>query len=187
MLVAGSALVEIAAAQTRPDFTGTWVLDAQRSSVSGGGRGDPTAGGRRTGPGGGQGGGTGLGVPPERLTIRQDANTITIDQDFVDRTVTVTYRLDGKPAANTLPMGRDRVVPNAMYSSGWRDARLRTIIRATIVGPGGSREVEFEERRYLDREGRMIVETTSRSGGGGRRTVYNRGTAEPGTHRTASE
>ena len=165
-----------ARAQTRPDFSGTWTFDAARSSVFGGGRGDPGARGQRTGPGGGQGGGTGLGAPAERLTIRQDADTLAIDQQFADRSIALTYRLDGKPAANTLMMGRGRAVPDAAYTSTWRDSRLRTIIRARLPGRGATFDAEFEEVRYLDRDGRMVIETSARRGfgGGSRRAVYNR-------------
>jgi hypothetical protein len=174
-LISGSLVLGAGFAQTRPDFGGTWVLDAERSSSGGGGRGDPTARGQRTGPGGGQGGGTGLGAAPERIRIRHDADVLTIDQDFGDRSLTVVYRFDGNPAANTLALGRGRSVPDATYTSTWRGSRLRTMIKAKLAGRVGTFNVEFEELRYLERDGRMVVETAARSGRGGgrRRAVYN--------------
>jgi len=63
-----------AAGQAKPDFSGTWTLDAARSETPPG----------RGGGGGGQGGGP--------VTIKQTASEITIGM--------LTYKLDGSESVN---------------------------------------------------------------------------------------
>ena len=67
-----------AAGQAKPDFSGTWTLDAARSETP------PGRGGRGGGGGGGQGGGP--------VTIKQTATEITIGMQ--------TYKLDGSESVN---------------------------------------------------------------------------------------
>ena len=67
-----------AAGQGKPDFSGTWTLDAARSETP------PGRGGRGAGGGGGRGGGP--------LTINQTATEITIGM--------LTYKLDGSESVN---------------------------------------------------------------------------------------
>jgi hypothetical protein len=68
------------AGQAKPDFSGTWTLDAARSETP------PGRGGRG---GGGGGGGRGAGGP---VTIKQTAADITIGM--------LTYKLDGSESVN---------------------------------------------------------------------------------------
>jgi hypothetical protein len=68
------------AGQAKPDFSGTWTLDAARSETP------PGRGGRS---GGGGGGGRGAAGP---VTIKQSAAEITIGM--------LTYKLDGSESVN---------------------------------------------------------------------------------------
>jgi hypothetical protein len=68
----------------KPDFSGTWALD---EAASGGG-------------GGGRGGGLGMGG-----TVKQTADTLTVERMMGDNKVTQTYKLDGSESKNTM-MGR---------------------------------------------------------------------------------
>jgi hypothetical protein len=68
------------AGQAKPDFSGTWTLDAARSETP------PGRGGRG---GGGGGGGRGAAGP---VTIKQGAAEITIGM--------LTYKLDGSESVN---------------------------------------------------------------------------------------
>jgi hypothetical protein len=68
------------AGQAKPDFSGTWTLDAARSETP------PGRGGRG---GGGGGGGRGAAGP---VTIKQSAAEITIGM--------LTYKLDGSESVN---------------------------------------------------------------------------------------
>ena len=79
----------------KPDFSGTWTLDPEASGMPAGG-GAPGGGGG----GGGRGGGLGMGA-----TIKQTADTLTVERTMGDNKVTSTYKLDGTESKNTM-MGR---------------------------------------------------------------------------------
>ena len=79
------AVATISFAQ-KPDFSGTWTLDEQASGTAGGG--------------GGRGGGLGMGG-----TVKQTADSLTVERMMGDNKVTSTYKLDGTESKNTM-MGR---------------------------------------------------------------------------------
>jgi hypothetical protein len=155
-----TALVVQANAPTTPDFTGAWKIDAARGTSTGGGRG----GGRGTG------GGLGLGPSADELTIRQDTRTLTIDERHGTDTTRVTYGLDGRPVSNTLGAGRSAGA-SAVYVSQWKDGRLTTTI--TIPAAAGTEaKTQYQQLRYLDRDGSMVVETTIPGQENARKVVY---------------
>jgi hypothetical protein len=119
-------------AQTRPDFSGSWTLDAARS--------DPPLAGR-----GGRGAGRGAGAAP--LVVKQTDTEITIGP--------ATYRLDGSESVNA---GRGRGGAQQVKSRArWDGARL--VIESTREVQGFT--VTTREVRTLDANGKdMIVETT---------------------------
>ena len=159
-------------AQTRPSLAGRWTLDAGGSSVSGGGDGDKT--GRASGGGGQRGGGIGLGAPIAEVTITQNATSLTISEQRGRRNIRTVCEFDGQMVKNSMWVGnisRGRVAM-ALYSSNWEGARLVTMI--TTNPPIAVETVVFKEVRYLDPEGRMVVETTSVGNPGGRIAVYKK-------------
>ena len=87
------AVASLAFAQAKPDFSGTWTLDAEASGMTA-----PPAGG---GGGGGRGGGA-LG---NGATIKQTADTLTVERTVGENKVVTTYKLDGTESKNTM-MGR---------------------------------------------------------------------------------
>jgi hypothetical protein len=70
-------------AQKKPDFSGTWTVDTEKSDPA------PAPG---AGPGGGGGRGAGMMGP---LTIKQTANSISIESQGRQGMQTRTYKLDG--------------------------------------------------------------------------------------------
>lgn len=86
------AVAAVAFAQAKPDFSGTWTLDPEASGMAAGG-----------GPGGGGRGGGALGNGP--ATVKQTADTLTIERTMGENKVTLTYKLDGTESKNTM-MGR---------------------------------------------------------------------------------
>src|SRR5437870_11167333 len=73
-------------AQTKPDFSGTWTMDAAKS--------DPAPQGR--GGGGGMGG---------TVTIKQTGTELAVTTEGRQGPQTMTYKLDGSPSSNEV-MGR---------------------------------------------------------------------------------
>jgi hypothetical protein len=93
-----------ASAQNRPDVSGHWVLDQSGSSAVGGGEGDKN--GVASGGGGGRGGGLGLGAPIGEVTIRQNASSLTVDEQRGAQTLQTTYRFDRRKVTNTMWVGK---------------------------------------------------------------------------------
>jgi hypothetical protein len=79
------AVATVAFAQ-KPDFSGTWTLDPAASGA-------PPAG---TGGGGGQRGGGGP------MTVKQTADTLTIERQGQGGAMTTTYKLDGSETDITM-------------------------------------------------------------------------------------
>jgi hypothetical protein len=151
----------------RPDFTGRWMLNAQATTLSGGGRGDGS--GRATGGGGGGGGGTGLGSPADELTIRQSDTLLIVEARHGSASETILYRFDGKPVSNVMTIGRGETV-HATYSSRWSRARLET----TIARKVGNRSIRYRELLYLTSDSTLVLETDVIGSMGGRTAVYRK-------------
>jgi hypothetical protein len=89
------AVASVAFAQ-KPDFSGTWTLDPEASGMAAPAGGAPGGGGGRGGGGGALGNGA---------SVKQTADTLTIERTMGDNKVTLTYKLDGTESKNTM-MGR---------------------------------------------------------------------------------
>ena len=77
------ALAVVGYAQ-KPDFSGTWTLDPEASGMTGGG-----------GAPGGGGGGGGRGGMMGPMTVKQTADTLSIERQGQNGPMTTTYKLDG--------------------------------------------------------------------------------------------
>ena len=99
------AVATMAFAQAKPDFSGTWAPDAAAAPAGTGGGGAPG--------GGGGGGGRGMAGP---MTVKQSADTLTIERTMGDNKVTQTYKLDGSESKNA-GRGGD-VVSTAKWDGG---------------------------------------------------------------------
>ena len=128
------AVASIAFAQ-KPDFSGTWTLDTAATEGGGGG--------------GGRGGGLGQGA-----TVKQTADTLTVERTFGENKITSAYKLDGTESKNTM-MGRGGQQMEAVSTAKWDGAKL-TI--TTKVG-------ENENTQVWSLAGDVLtVETTSARG-----------------------
>ena len=105
------AVTSLAFAQAKPDFSGTWTLDAEASG-RGGGR-----GGAALGNGG---------------TIKQTADTLTIERTMGENKVVTTYKLDGTESKNTM-MGRGGT-PMESVSTAKFDGPKLTIVSKMDMG-----------------------------------------------------
>ncbi len=141
-----------ARAQTKPDFSGTWTMDAAKS--------DPAPQGRG---GGGGGGGT--------LTIKQSATELSITSEGRQGPQTLTYKLDGSPSTNQM-MGRGGPT-EAKSTAKWDGPKL--VIETTRDFQGMSRTTK--DTRSLSADGKeMTVEsaTTTPQGEQKRKVVYTK-------------
>jgi len=94
----------------KANFSGTWALNAEKSTF-GQGQGQPPQGQGRGGPGGGN------------YVAKQEANLLTVERTMGDRTVISKYTLDGKESVNSTGRGESKSV--ATWST---DGKALTIV-----------------------------------------------------------
>lgn len=143
---------------TKPNFTGDWTLDRDKSEL-----GEP-------GPGGGGGRGRGMGLSAISITHEGDALVLKRKVEFQGEARVFESRLttDGKESVNEGFRGS-----SIKSKTHWEGMKLTT--ESVMETPNGTRETK--EVRSLSPDGKiMTVETTSKGGfGEGTRTlVYNK-------------
>ncbi len=132
-LTAAIVLPFTARAQPKPDFSGTWTLDASKSDAPMGR--------------GGRGGGA-----PGPITISQDANTLTQKRGEQ----TLVYKLDGSESSNDV-QGRGGV-QTVKSKAHWEGPKL--IIESTREIQGFA--LTTKEERSLSADGKeLTVQTTA--------------------------
>jgi len=105
--VLGAAMVmwASAAAAQKPDFSGKWTVDQEKTQAANPGQ--PGGGGP---PGGAMGGGRGFGAGP--MTIKQDAGTLTTERETQNGVMATVYKLDGSETVQTTQRGESRSKAN---------------------------------------------------------------------------
>jgi hypothetical protein len=151
IVVALALVMPIAAwAQSKPDFSGTWTVNAEKS--------DPPPGG---------GGGRGPGGP---ITIKQTATELSITSQGRQGSQTLTYKLDGTESTNP---GRGGMEEKS--KAKWDGS---TLVVETTQDMNGTPMTSTVKRR-LDNDGKdMIVETSMTGMPNGpttRKVVYTKG------------
>ena len=150
-ILALSAAVVIpftARAQTKPDFSGTWTMDAAKS--------DPAPQGRGGGGGGSQ-------------AIKQTATELSVETQGRQGPQTMVYKLDGSTSTNKV-MGRGGE-QEVKSTAKWDGATL--VIETTRDIQGMS--ITTKETRKMD-GATMVVETATSTPQGEqkRKVVYNK-------------
>lgn len=145
------------AAQSRPDFSGVWELDVERSRAanasagSGGGGGGGTMGAAMAPRGGG-----GAAGPAAVTTIRitQTPAALTIERVAGQVWDKVVHRLDGTESANA--NGRTTIT----IKSRWDGARLVSegTSRTEVPDGTGAFTGTLKETRWLEADGTLVVE-----------------------------
>ncbi len=153
------AIATLAWAQ-RPDFSGTWTLDADASGVAAGGPG---------GGGGGRGGGRGGMGLGQSATIKQTADTLTVERMVMDNKVVSTYKLDGSESRNTM-MGRGGNQIEAVSTATWDG---QTLVITTKQEMGGQ---TFESTQRWSLAGNALTIESTGGRGGATKRVYKKTT-----------
>ena len=157
------ALAATAAAQAKPDFSGTWRFDDAKSDPA------PARGGGGGG-GGGRGGGRMGGAPATAMTITQTPAQLSMDRTTAQGSQTVVYKLDGSESTNTIGMGP------ATSKAAWDGSRLVITTTQTVQGRGG--EITINSKEIYSVQGSTLTIETTRSTPGGeisRKLVYTKG------------
>jgi hypothetical protein len=146
------AVATMAFAQAKPDFSGSWAPDAAAAPAAPAGTGGAGAPG-----GGGGGGGRGMGGGP--MTIKQTADSLTIQTEGRNGPQTRTYKLDG--SETEIQMGQ----MTAKASAKWDGSKL-VITTKTDQGE--------QVATYSLEGGNLVVERTGGRGAG--KTTYKKAT-----------
>ena len=132
---------QVAQAQDKPNFSGSWTVIA-----------DPNAA-----PTGGRGGGGGLGMA---ATLTQDAKTLTVTRTTQNGEVKLVYNLDGSDSKNMV-MGRGGQTEQVSKAT-WDGNKL--VISTTFTQ--GENTMTRTQTMSLDASGQLVV-TVSGPGRGG--------------------
>lgn len=164
-MVSAAAMVLVMSAsvfaQGKPNFAGTWTLDAEKTAAAnpapaGGG------GGGRAGGGGGRGGAQGP------MTIKVDATTFSIERQGPNGPTTQAYVIDGKP--NKMTQGQAEVSYTAKVVGSTIEIESTRDMQGTAV----------TSKAVWAMEGEYLVQTTTQPGREGgapttRKTYYKKG------------
>jgi hypothetical protein len=140
LLAVALAVPSLASAQAKPDFSGKWSQDMEKS--------DPAMGG-----GGGRG-----PQGPQNLTITQTAADITFERETPNGVQKTVYKLDGSESVNAGGRGGE-----VKSKSAWEGGKLVTKYSRTM----GETTVEVTETRSLEADGTLVLVTAMKGGPNG--------------------
>ena len=149
LLIAAS--VALAAAQSRPNFGGTWELDQSRSHS----------------------------IPPDMkqtLTVTQEGERVSVELKVVtpqgERVIKEAYTLDGKETEFAPPVPpnapKDAPAPKGKRTARWMPNGKGFIIEDEIVGPtpqGGTETILMARKWMQWPDGTFSIETITERGG----------------------
>jgi hypothetical protein len=159
-LAALVAVPALSLAQAKPDLSGSWTLNNEKSDPA------PARGG-----GGGRGGGRGGGVAAQ-MTIRQTPAQLSIDRTMGQGTQTAVYKLDGTESTNTIGPGE------AKSKAVWQGPALVITTSQMMQGRGGGDPIAVEIKEVYGLNGGVLtVERTQTTpmGTNTRKLVYDKG------------
>jgi hypothetical protein len=133
------------------DFSGSWTMNAEKSSF-GQGQGQPPQGQGQPPQGQGQGQRMGGG----NFTAKMEANLLTVDRVRNDQTVTSKYTLDGKESVNTTARGDSKSV--ATWSADGLTLNIATT--RTFEREGQTTEMKTSEAWSLTDAKTLSIKTT---------------------------
>lgn len=148
-----SFALHTAVGQAKPNFSGTWKINTEKS--------DPMMGG------GGGGGGMGMMAAP--ITITQTETELVVERTMGEQVVKSTYYLDGRESTNPGMRGSE-----SKSKARWEGTSL--VIETTSVM--GENTVTSKEVRTLSEDGKTMTVVRTGPGRGGevttRKTVYDK-------------
>lgn len=147
MAAAMLAVATVAFAQ-KPDFSGTWTPDAPPAG---------TEGGR----------GRGMMGP---MTIKQTADTLTIERTMGENKVTQTYKLDGTETENKMT-GRGGAEMVSKSTAKWDGSKL--VITTKQAGQDGTERTQTQT--WSLEAGNLVIERAGRDGAVNK-TVFKKST-----------
>ena len=136
VMAAAILVVATVASAQKPDFSGTWTLEPASAPAAGGGG--------------------ALGNGP--ATVKQTADTLTVERTMGDTQVTLTYKLDGTDSRNTLtgPSGQQ---VDSMSNAKLDGPRLTIVTKMEMDG-----QLSESTQVWTVAGNTLTIETTSARG-----------------------
>ncbi len=162
-LAAISLLAGPLAAQ-KPDFSGTWKINTEKS--------DPIPAPPAGAGGAGQRPGGMGGMRPSELFIMHSDSKMVIEQKMAERTTLLTYYLDGRDSKNPGMRGAEMTT-----KSTWVENTIVTNGENTFTTPMGEMTIKTHEVRSLSDDGKtmtIVSSATTPRGEMTRKTVYDK-------------
>ncbi len=144
------------------NFSGTWELNADKSTFAQGPGGQAPQGQR---PGGG-------GFAGGNFVVKQEANQLTVERTRGDQAFTSKYSLDGRESINSAGRGESKSA--ASWSA---DGKILKIVTTRSFSRGGQdTEMKTTEEWALTGTNVLTIVSTSSTPGGERKTtmVYDK-------------
>ena len=141
------------AAQAKPDFSGNWKLNHDKSDPPGMGMGRMAQNAN---------GGAPLDVS---LFVTQLETRLVIEQKMGDQSRRLTFNLDGRESSNPGMRGQEMKT-----TSRWVGDTLVTEGENTFTGPMGEMKVKSKELRFLTPDGKTMMVISTFTGPQGERT-----------------
>jgi hypothetical protein len=151
LLTLAAAMPLILLAQDKPNFSGTWALNREKSvfpEMPGGGAG---------GPGGGRGMGANMGprvIVHEEPSIQTKLNMK--GRDGQDITVETKFTTDGKATTNK-GQGRGPMGGTSKIKSKWEGARLVVNTEREVSTPNGDFTIQNTDEWTLSADGKEMT------------------------------
>jgi hypothetical protein len=152
LLAVALAVPSIAVAQAKPDFSGKWIQDMEKS--------DPMGGGGGRGPAG-----------PQTWTYTQTATELAMERETPNGVQKTVYKLDGSDSVNAGGRGGD-----VTSKTVWDGNKLVTKYTRAMGQSGAT--IEVTETRSIEADGTLVVVSTMKGGPQGdtsRKTVFKKG------------
>ena len=130
MALLALAIAHFSFASGTPDFSGTWVLDNEKSDM-----GMPAGAGK-------------LPMQTVTLVIKQTAATLSIDRKTANQVETAVLKLDGTESLNKAPNGKD-VKSNSVWSGSTLVTKSTMLIDET--------QVQMSDIRSLSADGKVMT------------------------------
>jgi hypothetical protein len=152
-------------AQSRPDFSGTWEMDAERTRAENRARSAAASGGSASGgaiSGGGGGtmnavGAAGGGAPANTVVkVTQTASSLTIDRVSGQVWEKMVHKFDGTESTNVNGNSTMKM------KSHWEGSKLVSegTSETKLSDGSGSISATVKEVRWMEKPGAMVIEST---------------------------
>jgi hypothetical protein len=136
-------LAHAAAAQDRPDFSGTWVASGDSSAVNAAGKPLPPVWGAQ-------------------FTIDHQGTSLTLRRTFTGGPAVIAYKLDGSETTSRMPGRLCEADSGATWTADWNGQAIAIAMIGALPANGKAVKMDVKATLRLESPGTMRVEVAAR-------------------------